>query len=345
MKTTGSYQQKEKRKSRRLEITALLVIFAGALGMRWWSDAHRPPVHPLPLTITEEGIARQQLHTISMRGSVLGKLDVKDNMKKLAQNRPIEGGLTKWELVEVASRLSPDQAWIAKPQPANAKPLPILIGESSSLPYYQFHSLADHDGEWKFIVRASREYYDADTKEEWNGAVSYTLIRPYKEDKKANAIARKLAKENAWREARGLPLATPTPFPPPPGARVLDKSKAYVARIQWSPQGGPWRDIPKQGQKGFPLKIAADEVTGFRGTKKNPKEPWPDWSADMWDGPGKILIWDGHITPKGGLNGEEVWIMPSEQHAISADATDLKTVSLSCGNKVTCQIQVTPPTN
>ena len=327
MQNNESYWQKEKRRDNRLALSALVLMFGAALALRWYSDTHQPPVHPLKVTIIENDIPRVLLHSVNLERQVSGEFRVVDNMKELAGKRPIEGGQTQWELLEIANRSSSKKPWTIRPTPPGAKPLPMPLHESMTLPYSSIHHIANHAGNWRITLRATRRYYDGDTKEEWVGSANYVFTRTFKEDEEA-----------AMRQARGLPMPTATP---PPGVHPFNPKKDYVAWIQWSPQSGPWRDVPKKGQKGFPLTIDGEEVTGFRAVKKNPREPWPDWFGTHGEKFTEILYWGGDIAPSTGLSGEEVWIQPAEQNAISVDEKDLKTLSFTCGNTVTCEIRIT----
>lgn len=268
-----------------------------------------------------------------------GALRVTDNMRELAQGRAIEGGSTMWELMDVQQRTSPNTPWAPPQLPKDVKPppLPFMLSEDQpNLLYRSLNHIANHAGEWKFTVRASRRYYDPETKEEWAGSTQYAVIRTLKEDL---AGARR-AREIADREARGLPAPTSTP---PPGTHPLDPEKDYIADIQWSSDSREtWHDVPQKGQPGFPLTVTSDAVTGFRAVKKDPRAAWPDWAGESENSElNSILGWGGDASPEHNI-GETVWLQFEKPGQIALDADSLIALTVTCGNTVKRQIRVVP---
>ncbi|HEY0075836.1 MAG TPA: hypothetical protein VGB77_17170 [Abditibacteriaceae bacterium] len=341
MQKNESYRQKENRKDNRLILGVFALVFALALGLRWYSDTHQPPVHPLKLTIVERGIPQNPLHSIRDTYLAPGELIASDNMKELSRGRSIEGGETTWELMDVQQRITPGAAWAPPSIPNKAKPpsFPIKLREKDpKYPYWRLNGFSTHAGEWKITVRATRRYYDPESKEQWVGSRKHVITRLLREDVEGARRIKERANAIAYSRSRGLPAPTEIP---PAGVHPFDPNKKYVAKLQWSTDDDHWQDVPRKGQKGYPLTIPSDLTVGFRAIKLRPQEPWPDWTSDEsdFDDP---LAWSGAIVPSSGMGGSETWLAASEQNAVSLDDKDLKTIVFTCGNTIKSEVLVVP---
>jgi hypothetical protein len=283
-----------------------------------------------PLTVRAQVPQGAELAAIIQQGRRYNSYTITTPLTLIIENPPrstetnyVEGPQVNWKVESLQYHRKSDNAWIDVPRPPGSE----RNKQDPRLYFYQTRSPREEkagnqyqlelpydvgfygDTEWRGRIQAQVEYIAdiTEPKRFWQGTTTFDV-------------------QGGTNQTIIRPAETPTPTATP-------ETRSLILKIQWTRQDKRgWQDVPKPGQKGYPITVTPYQVIGFRVIKRFPKVPWPNvpkflpyWTAEYAEGkPTEFMGDDVYIQ----------WPLVSgtKEHRIVAHA----------GNSVSAEIKVVP---